>query len=333
MGVNVPMGLGPVSKAPWPTKMAARYLPPWLTRAGLPPRQVRRIDVDDLPLNKHLVAELVAAGRRQQPVDLFLAQDLFLKTSVSLPAAARREFSAAVALQIRQTMPGQAAGLVWRPVQPVWRRSQTARVAVYLIKEARLAELLRQAGPSVRRVLVNGVEAAPLIDNSRRTDRPERFWNRATFALAALALLAVLGLQEMRYRSLNGQIADARTRVAALRDAAAQTRAAAEIRNAEFAAFMDERARFERESRPLDLIGDLTRALDDRVWLSSFLLDGATLRLVGFAGQDIAAVVSAIRGLDWVASVDLEGAVVVDAAGGERRFQLLVNLRDTEAGQ
>jgi hypothetical protein len=333
MGFNGSMAFWRVSKALWPTTVVARYLPPWLTRAGLPPRQVRRVDVANLPLDKQLARELAIAGQRHQPVDLFLAPDLFLRKTVSLSAAARREFSAAVALQIRQAMPGQAAGLVWRPVQPVWRRSEPAQIAVYLIKETRLAELLRDAGPAVRRVLIDGVETAPLADNSRRADRPERFWNRATFALAAIALIAVLGLQESRYRSLNAQIAEAGAQVAGLRDTAAQTRAAAEMRNLEFAALLDEMNRFERESRPLDIIGDLTSALDDRVWLSSFLLDDTALRLVGFTGQDIAAVVSAIRDLDWVESVDLDGAVVIDVAGGERRFQLLVNIRDTVARQ
>lgn len=331
MGVNGPMVQGPASKASWSTTVMAQYLPPWLTRAGLPPRLVRRIKVTEVPLEKTLLAELAALSKRKVPFDLYLAQNLFLQITVNLPYAARKEFSAAVALQIRQTMPGQAAGLVWRQVTPNWRRSKTAEVSVYLIKEATLKGIVGLAGRGLRRILVDGVDVVPLVDNRRRTDRAERFWNIAAFALAILALTAVLGFQFSRYQLVADQVADAKARVAALRDTAAETRAGADLRRAEFAVLTDDMARFERESQPLAIISDLSRVLDDRVWLSSFVLDGTVLRLDGFAEQDIANVVSSVRKLDWVASVELEGAIVIDEADGEQRFQLLVNIRDTEA--
>ena len=262
-------------------------------------------------------------------MDLYLARDLFLTKTVKIPYAARKEITSAVALQIRQAMPGQAAGLVWRPETPVWRRGQSAEVSVYLLKEARLKDLTALAGPTLRKILIEGVDAAPLMDNSRRTDRPERFWNLAVPAFFIVAVIAVMGLQQWNYRQLDEQVAEAETQLTLLRDVATETRANADLRDAEFAAVANELSRFERESQPLVLLADLTRVLDDRVWLSSFALDGTNLRLEGFAEQDIAKVVSSVRSLPWVASVDLAGAVIVDAAEGEQRFQLRVNIRDT----
>ena len=81
-------------------------------------------------------------------------------------------------------MPNQAEGLVWRHV-PVEGGAE-----VYVIKEARLTELLCDAGASLRRVVIDGLDCPPLIDARATTDAPERFWNRA----APLAVLALLDL-------------------------------------------------------------------------------------------------------------------------------------------
>ena len=307
----------------------AQYFPPLFTRAGLPPRFVRRIKIADLPTTDEVERKLADAARRRAPVDLYLARDLFLTKTVNIPYAARKEFTSAVALQIRQAMPGQAAGLVWRSETPVWRRGHSAEVSVYLLKDARLNELVVLVGPALRKILIEGVDAAPLMDNSRRTDRPERFWNLAVPVFFIVALGVIVGLQQWNYRQFDEQVAEAETQLALLRDVATQIRASADLRDAEFAAVASELDRFERESQPLALLADLTRVLDDKVWLSSFGLDGTNLRLEGFAEQDIAKVVSSVRSLPWVASVDLAGAVIVDAAEGEQRFQLHVNIQDT----
>jgi hypothetical protein len=81
------------------------------------------------------------------------------------------------------------------------------------------------------------------------------------------------------------------------------------------------------ENNRLRLIADLTAALESSVWISTFAVDGATLRLTGHATGEIAAVIAAIRPLPWVDTVDLDGPVAVDAPTGGRRFQLIITLK------
>lgn len=299
-------------------------LPASLVRAGLPPRHIRSVLISALPLEASAKAALALAGRGGAPVDVRLAPDLFLKRSVELPAAARRDAASAVALQMRQSMPGQAEGLVWRHVTTP---ASTDLVDVYVLKQARLTDLMRDAGVTLRRITIDGIAAAPLIDNRAATDRPERLWNRAAPLLAAAALAATLGAQALTIADLNASVASETARVADLRDQAAAARATAEARSAESSARLADRARLEQENSRLRLIADLTAALDNSVWISTLALNGNVLRLTGHATGEIAPVIAAIRPLPWVDTVDLDGAVSVDAPTEERRFQLIIAIK------
>lgn len=295
--------------------------PPMLLRAGLPPRRVRSVLVEVLPPSDAARAALAMAGRGGAPVDVRLAAGLFLRRSVALPAVARRDEAGAVALQMRQSMPGQAEGLIWRHVE-----TGGGAVEVYVLKQARLDELLRDAGVTLRQVTIDGVEAAPLYDARAEVDRAERFWNRLVPLAVAGLVAAVLAGQGWALAQAMRGVAEAGAAVAALRDEAAAARAEAETRGAASAARMADVARLARDGQRLALLADLTRVLGDGVWISSFALDGDVLRLAGFAQGEVAQVVAAIRPLGWVAAVDLDGSVAVEAGGGERRFQLLVTL-------
>jgi Tfp pilus assembly protein PilN len=299
-----------------------RLAPAFLVRAGLPPQRVRSVLVGALPLTEPAKAALALAGRSGAPVDIRLSRELFLVRSVPLPMAARKDAAGAVALQLRQSMPGQAEGLVWRHVD-----GPGEAVDVFILKAARLTELLQGAGVTVRRVVIDGVDAVPLFDARHETDWAERFWNRAVPTVVALGLAAVLAVQGMAVLRAEADLAEAEAGLASLRDEAAAARAEAEARNARSAAQMADAARLVRDSRRLALLADLTRVLGDEVWLSSFALDGAVLRISGFSSADVADVLAAVRPLDWVEAVDLDGAVAVDAGSGDRRFQLIVTLR------
>lgn len=300
-----------------------RMAPAALVRAGLPPRRLRSVLIESLPLTDAARAALTLAGAGGAPVDLRLAPGLFLRRSIALPVAARRDAAGAVALQMRQSMPGQAEGLIWRHAG-----GTGGTVDVYILKEARLAEVVAAAGSGLRRVVIDGVEADPLHDARGRTDAPERFWNRSAPMVAAGLLVGVLAVQFWSLTAVRQAVAEAGSTVAALRDEAAAARAEAEARSAETAARLGDVARLSREGQRLALVADLTRVLGDGVWISSLALDGGVLRLAGFAEGDVAQVVAAIRPLDWVQTVDLDGAVGMDGGTGERRFQLIVTLKD-----
>lgn len=81
-------------------------IPAFLLRAGLPPRRVRSVRIDALPLTDPARAALAMAGKRGAAVDVRLAPDLFLRRALPLPGVARRDLAGAVAIQMRQSMPG-----------------------------------------------------------------------------------------------------------------------------------------------------------------------------------------------------------------------------------
>lgn len=299
-------------------------LPAGLVRAGLPPRRVRTVTLTTLPPDAAAAAVLAQAGRGGGTVDIALAPSLFLRKAVAIPAAARRDAEGAIALQMRQSLPAGAAGLLWR-ARPVGTRAGWADYEVLVLKRDSLAALLRACGTEPRRVVVAGMAGlAPLIDNGRRADLPQWFWNRAAPALTGLVLLAVLTTQGWRLAELDAQERALRAEVSALGDRAAAARAAAEERGSAAAARVRDAARLASESGRLAELADLTQALDDGVWLSSLAIDGGTWRLVGFAQSDISAVIASVQALPWVASVAPEGSIVLDPVTGEERFQLVV---------
>lgn len=304
----------------------ADALPDWLIRAGLPPRAVRRVRVEALPLEPAVKAALEIAGRGGAAVEVALAPDLFLKRSVALPAVARRDAAGAVALQMRQSMPGQAEGLIWRHVD-----GPGETVDVLVLKEARLTDLLRDAGVPLRRVVIDGVAAAPLLDARGAVDRAERFWNRALPVAVGVILAGVLAAQGVALWRADAALAAGEARLGALRDQAAAARAAAEARDAEGAARQADAARMLRDGRRMALLADLTGALGDEVWATSVMMQDDVLRLSGFVDGDVAQVLAAIKALPWVAAVDLDGSVGLIEGSAERRFQVIVTLRAEDA--
>lgn len=297
-------------------------LPGWLIGAGLPPRAVRRVFVDTLPLESSAKAALRIAADDGAAVEVVLARDLFLKRSVPLPAVARRDAAAAVALQMRQSMPGQAEGLIWRHVD-----GPGEAVDVHVLKEARLTELLQEAGVPLRRVVIDGVATTPLYDARAKVDRAERFWNRAVPVVALLLLGAVLAGQGLALWRADAALADAEAQLATLRDEATAARAAAEARDAEGAARQADAIRMARDGRRLALMADLTAALGDEVWATSLMIQDDVVRLSGFVDGDVAQVLAAIKALPWVETVDLDGSVGLMEGSAERRFQVIVTLR------
>lgn len=304
-------------------RLRARLSDAALLRAGWPVRPVRVVRIASFPMSEAVIAALTIAGAGGHPVDLRLEQNLFLRRRLSLPSAAMADAGAAVALHLRQTMPGQAEGLVWRHAVVAGDA-----VDIFVLKEARLAEIVRAAPVTVRRVWIDGAECPPLLDASARTDRAERFWNGAVAALAACAFGAVLAVQGWSLFSETRAVGAARAEVAALRDQAAALRARADAEGAAQSALRADLARLARDRNRLPLLADLTGALGDGVWLGGLLLDGDVLRLSGFTTGRVADSSDALRRLPWVESVELDGGAATGVNGSETRFGLLVTLAD-----
>ena len=301
--------------------------------AGLPPRAAARVAVDRLPLDAATLAVLRGHAARRRPVDLVLATGLFLPKTVRLPRAAARAAADAIDMQLRQDMPARAAGLVWR-AEPLPRKGGVQPYRVHVFKQQELTALLQAAsgtGAEVRRVLIDtAAPVPPLFHRRSRADRITQGWHVLAAVLALAALGAVLGPQAWRTARLDAETAALEAELATLLDEAAALKAQAVARDAARGGLVADVARFNADYRRFPLIADLTDRLDDGVWISSFALDGDTLRLAGFSRADLAQTVRAVQAAPWAAEVAIDGPVVVDPVRQENRFQLRVTLRPPE---
>lgn len=318
------MNLGPAigQAGAWLGETLSRVFPASLIRAGLPPRKVRVVEIRTFPLTEPSRAALALAGRGGTPVDVHLPRDVFLHRELTVPRAAQKHAEEIVDLQIRQSLPGQADGLIWRHVT-----GPGTTVQVYILKAAWLAELEQATNGLLRRVVIDGVKASPYYDARERTDRIERFWNSATVALTAGTLVLVLAVQGFAVLRAENEVVEKAAQVTALREEATAARSEAEARSARSTAQLADARRLVEETQRLTLLADLTRVLSDDVALSSFALDGQVLRLTGDAGEDVSGVVDAIRSLSWVDAVELDGAVAIETGSGDRRFQMRITLK------
>lgn len=322
MGIAVNLGLAVEQAGTWLSESLGRLLPAGLVRAGLPPRRVRLVEIRTFPLTEPAKAALALAGRGNSPVDVQLSREVFLYRELTVPRAARKHVGDVVDLQVRQSMPGQADGLIWRHVT-----GPGATVQVFILKAAWLAELEQASGGSLRRVAIDGVKARAFYDARAKTDRIERFWNRVMATFAAGILIVVLVAQSLAVMQAEEAVAEKAAQVETLREEATAARSEAEARSARSAAQLADARRLMDEARRLTLLADLTRVLSDDVSLSSFALDGQLLRLSGVAAEDVSGVVTAIRSLEWVEAVELDGAVAIETGSGDRRFQMRITLK------
>ncbi|WP_341214332.1 PilN domain-containing protein [uncultured Limimaricola sp.] len=312
-------------------RAAGRLLfPTSVFTAGLPPRHVLTLQLERPLIGAADLATVTAAARHGRPVDLVLPRDAFLEKSVTLPRAARRQAAAAIAVQMRQEMPAQGHGLVWRAA-PAERRGDRLVYAVLLMKQDDLAALRRavdNTGASLRSVRTMDTPGImPFLDNRRLASRPERRWSLALVALVALTAGWTMFAQWRELSHLARDIAGLRQEITDLADRAVQAQQEAVSREASRATLASDLACFRAEYHRLLILSNLTTLLTEGVWLAALSLEGDDLRLVGFAEGDVTAVVAAIRDAPWALDVELDGPVVVDPVSRQNRFQLRVALR------
>lgn len=301
---------------------------------GLPPRPPLTLRMETLLPGAAEQSALRAAARRGRPVDVELPRDVFLEKTVSIPRAARAQAQAAIAVQMRQEMPAQGRGLVWREALPE-RRGDRLHFPVLLMKQDELAALRRaveETGAPLRLVRAAAMPGmAPFLDRRGVTDRAQRRWTALLVLLLAMVAGWTLFERWSALSELESRNAALAQEVAALMDQAVEAQQEAVSREASLSTLAAEIASFEAEYHRLPILTDLTALLEDRVWLSALSLDRDEMRLTGFAEMEVTAVVEAIRSAPWAAEVALDGPVILDPVSRQNRFQLRVTLRAEEA--
>jgi general secretion pathway protein L len=302
----------------------SRWVPMTLFQSGgltLSPRVVR---IDSLPLDTAVRTQLRSFAGRSRAVCLSLDPGIALSKRVTIPRAAAAQRDRAVSLNIRQTMPNQGRGLVWRSI-PVEAPDTQIDYMVYMFKDAMLLKLANDArneGVSVESIVLAGFDVQPVWELHPESARRKRFWLAAT-------LLGILGIavwstaaMERRVSALTESNLAADARVAVLQERLVAMRAEQEAGAAQQNATLTDLAQFNAQARRLSTLTALTDTLPDPVWISELSITGDTVLMSGFAAGDVAEIVTLLQAQNWATAVRLEGPITYDSYSGQNRFDL-----------
>lgn len=275
-----------------------------------------------------LDAELPAGFEgRGRDVEVTVLQSAVLSREIVLPRKARRKAQAAIAMNLRQTMPAQGRGLQWRAA-PARGEGQFLRYPVLIAKTEQIADLSRaieKRGGRLLRVIVEGPPSVLLFEDERAT-RPRTRWLTVAAAMMALGLVAQIGLLQWRIARVTADNATLAAEIGEMETEAIAIRATLEAQDEVARSLRADLARFDAGRRFLPLLADLTLSLPDDVWISEMSGRGGTLVAAGFAKRDVTEVVAAVAGIAGVAAVKLNGPVTVDTRTGDRRFEMAITV-------
>lgn len=317
----------------WLRQIFWKVVPEQLFQPGMFLAAPEVIRVAQLPLRLTDEREVARLKRQARPIQIVLDQELALKRDVTVPRAAAAVAEQAIALQMRQTMPAQARGLIWCS-QPVAARDKLGVHRVFVLKEAQLqqvAETVRDHGLQLHSVRIAGTDAPPLATGKAfRTSLRDRWLGIAAVAVVGVSIWQVTSLEIATYR-LNQSNAERADQLEQAEAGLIQAKEEAGKAEGEHQMLAEDIALFNAQSRPLDLLADLTRTLPDTVWVSELSLRDAQIALSGFAASDIAELVKGVRTLPWAASAQLQGPAVVDSYSQQIRFDMSISLSNASA--
>lgn len=315
----------------WTKVIGEALFPPSLFLPGLPQGKPIRIRIGTLPLDE---ATRMAARQAKHPVIAVLDPALALCRQVTLPKAVGAKADSAIALQLRQTLPRQGQGLVWRAAA-VERSASSMTYAIYLLKQIQLDDALasiRALGAEIEAVVIDAAGLEPIWKRFPESDRTAKLWLAiSALSVAAVALLAVFSLETKR-SELTDLVDLSAQRVAALEERLVAKRAEAENSKAEASALMNDLDRFTTHARRLQLLSDLTDVLPDTTWVSEVTISEDRIVLSGFTSGQVSDVILVIQGLPWATEVNLNGPISFDSYSGQNRFELGLRIQSGATG-
>lgn len=284
--------------------------------------------VSRLPIEPYLLVDL--AQRRGQRIEAQLALSTCLLRTLTIPKAAVAQADAAIAVQMRQTLPAGGKGLIWR-----WAllamRGQSAEFQVLILKQSQVdavVEVFAKAQVDLVSISLSDVKAPPFWIARAGEAKRRNFWLLITLLAGLLPAIWSIFTMERQISALHqvegeiGQrVADLKARLVAARDEANNVETKTATLESDLSVFAAQTGR-------LAELADLTQTLPDSVWISELTITGKQLSLSGFTTGDVAEIVTALHGLDWVASVQLEGPVSFDNFSGQNRFGLSARIKD-----
>lgn len=301
-----------------------RWVPLTLFQSGGLVRSPIIVRVERLPLDAAKRSELRALADQPRQICLLLDPRTALSKGITIPRAAAALRENAVALSIRQTMPNQGRGLIWRSVATGYRDNQID-YTVFIIKEAVLEQLandVRGLGVALERIELADT-AAPAVWEARpgETWRIWLWMMIMAFGVCAVAIWSVVSME----RTIAGLAEENRAgiaRITALEERLVTLRTETAVGVEQQTAIETDLALFNTQSRRLGILTALTEVLPDTVWISELSITGDNVQMSGFATGDVAAVVGLLQAQNWTKSVRLDGPITYDSYGDQNRFDL-----------
>lgn len=319
---------GPLGRLFW------RYVPESLFLSGLYLGAPKQVHIVSLPVDPTIVSGFAAGNGRKQSIEIVLAQNVLLARSVLLPKAAIAKADEAISVQMRQTMPAAAKGLIWRSAFS-GMKAQSAEFKVFILKQSQIEDVIGQferVKLSVHSISIENTKTEPLWN--RHIDRiaKRRFWLGGSIIAVLLAALSTVIVKERQVAELEDLAEQTRSRLGVMQDTLVSAREAATKAQIAAETLAQDLALFRSQSQRLAIIADLTESLPDTIWISELTISGEQLSMSGFASGDVADVVEVLQGLAWARSVQLEGPINFDSYSGQNRFQLRIQVTPLQAG-
>lgn len=311
--------------------LGRKVFPDWILAANLGLKRVKTITVNRADGSDVDLSRI----KKGQLIDLVFGPNICLLKPMTFPKSARHKVGSAVNVFLRQTLPGQGEGMMWRTDRPIQANGNVA-INAYVLKASalsRLRSLVSEAGGHVRMArCAEGVDVQPFLDNRASLNKAGRAWLLTSLS----AFIAVAGIlvweetqalqqSEARLAQLRQQRADLSMRALELNEQAQQTAGQNGSNQAAFEMLISGAGKTQ-------LLVDLTTVAPEDVWFSELSLQGNEMRLSGMTTGDVVAFVSAIQQQPWVVRATLDGRVNQIELEGVSRFGLVVGLLPPIAG-
>lgn len=309
----------------WASQIIATILPEALFRPGLPRMKEVEILVVDLPLTE---AARTAALRTRRPIVVLFGADLGLQRRFSLPKAVGARADAAIALQLRQTLPSHGHGLIWR-TEAVSRKGHKIDFEVYIFRQSQIDAViaeLRGLGADVTAVKIEGKITAPLWLDGAVAEKTLTNWKAFSVLCVTCVALATAILVELKRQDLADLIAIRSERVTELEELIIIQKKEIEKGRDGASGVLGDVTLFSGQARRLRVLTDLTEVLPDTVWISELSISGDQMFLSGFSTGEITEVISALQSQSWASEVRLNDAISFDIISGENRFSVGLKL-------
>lgn len=309
-------------------------LPPDLFVAGRALRCPAQYVLQALPPSKTEVEKLYALFGSKPSINLVIPTAFLLTRYISLPHAAEAKSEAAIGLYLRQMLPAQGRGMVWR-WSLLQRGAETSSYGVFILKESDLRGLINAFAKhdiSLGKVTTD-TPGAPAFYEDPAIARSSKFWWRTTVVTVIASLFWATAVPWWRAHALEHNLTGLAVEIETLQNKVVATRASADAANSAIGDLNHAIAKFNDGRHKLDIVASLTQLLSDDTWVSelTFISDKAYIAM--FTKAKVADILTAIDAENWSKSVRLDGPIIADSLSGQDRFQVVVDLVGTAADE